>query len=125
MLCVRKEIDTAFVDKFIQSAAAARATPAEALGGYRGMILGTAEKARGTHDQWNARQVYIALGFLLESAALLGIDACPMEGFDTDAYNNVLNLSDRGYTAVVACALGYRSPNDKYAAHPKVRYQAS
>jgi len=45
------------------------------------------EKAR---DAWARNQAYIALGNLLTSAALLGIDACPMEGFDRAQYDEIL-----------------------------------
>jgi hypothetical protein len=36
-----------------------------------------------------------------------------------------LNLNGSGYETVVACALGYRSPDDKYATLAKVRYDTS
>ena len=37
-------------------------------------------------------------------------------------YDQVLKLAGTGYQTVVACALGYRAANDKYATLPKVRY---
>ena len=68
---------------------------------------------------WNQKQTYIALGFLLAAAAVAQIDACPMEGFDVVAVNQVLKLD--GYTATLICPVGFRSADDKYALHPKVR----
>jgi nitroreductase len=62
------------------------------------------------------------LGNLLTSAALLGIDAAPMEGFERSRYDDILGLSARGLTAAVVVALGYRRADDKYAALPKVRF---
>jgi nitroreductase len=56
------------------------------------------------------------------SAALLGVDSCPMEGIDADAYNSILGLSGTGYSALCACALGYRAADDKYASLAKVRF---
>ena len=38
-------------------------------------------------NTWAAHQVYIALGTFLTSAALLGIDACPMEGIEPAQYD--------------------------------------
>jgi len=38
------------------------------------------------------KQVYIAMGFLLETAALLQVDACPMEGFNPAKFDEVLSL---------------------------------
>ena len=71
---------------------------------------------------WTSRQAYIALGFLLETAAILDLDSCPMEGFDSAAYNEVLGLNDSGFTATVVCAVGYRAADDTYGQLKKVRY---
>ncbi|MGN6626177.1 MAG: NAD(P)H-dependent oxidoreductase [Tepidisphaeraceae bacterium] len=68
------------------------------------------------------RQTYIALGFGLFAAAMLGIDACPMEGIDTDAYDRRLNLMEQGYRTLGIACFGYRLPNDPHAQKPKVRY---
>jgi nitroreductase len=38
------------------------------------------------------KQCYIAMGFLLETAALLQIDACPMEGFNPAKFDEILGL---------------------------------
>lgn len=88
------------------------------------MLAGFAVKAttEGWRDAWLAHQVYIALGNLMTSAALLEIDTCPMEGFDPKAYDELLGLRAKGYRSVVCCALGYHAAGDKYAAPPKVRY---
>jgi nitroreductase len=61
----------------------------------------------------------------MTSAALLGIDTCPMEGIEPVNYNRVLGLSAKGFTTVVACAAGYRSETDKYASLAKVRFLKS
>jgi nitroreductase len=73
--------------------------------------------------EWATRQTYIALGNLMTSAAVLGVDACPMEGLNPAEYDRVLGLDGSGYATVVACALGYRAASDKYASLPKVRYE--
>lgn len=70
---------------------------------------------------WTQKQIYIALGTLLQGAAALGIDACPMEGFDQAKLDAVLGLRERGLTAVVIAALGYRSDADFNARLPKSR----
>ncbi len=71
-----------------------------------------------------ARQVYIALGEFMTSAALLGVDACPMEGIDPPKFDEILGLAAKGYNALCACAAGYRAADDKYAVSPKVRFKA-
>ena len=70
---------------------------------------------------WAAKQTYIALGLLLEAAAIENIDATPMEGFDSGLYNEILGLNDLKLTSVVVCALGYRDEKDEYINMKKVR----
>ena len=74
---------------------------------------------------WAANQVYIALGNFLTSAAVLGIDTCPIEGFNPADCHRILGLEDHRYEVVVMCACGYRSANDPYAQLAKVRFSAS
>lgn len=62
---------------------------------------------------------------LLTAAALLGVDACPMEGFDSKAYDKILGLEEKGCKSLVICPLGYRAADDRYAELPKVRFEAS
>ena len=83
------------------------------------MLLADSFKPKVT--QWATLQAYLALGNLLTSAGLLGVDACPMEGFVPAEYDKVLGLSEQGYASVVCCALGYRAATDKYATAKKVR----
>lgn len=74
--------------------------------------------------QWIEKQVYLALGALLLGAATLGIDACPMEGFDAGVLDEALGLRARGLTGIALVALGYRSPEDFNAKLPKARLPA-
>jgi nitroreductase/dihydropteridine reductase len=73
---------------------------------------------------WMDKQVYLALGMLLLGAATLGIDACPIEGFDQKALEEELGLRALGLTSVVLVALGYRSADDFNAKLPKSRLPA-
>jgi nitroreductase len=121
----RTEMKEADVDNLIRRTVSVRKLPADALNAYRGMMLGdvvNGPRGKIAHE-WAARQVYIALGNLMTAAAVLDVDACPMEGLVPTEYDKVLNLAGSGYKTVVACALGYRSANDKYASLPKVRYE--
>lgn len=72
-------------------------------------------------QHWMEKQVYLALGTALVGAATLGIDACPMEGFDARILDEELGLRARGYTGLVILSLGYRSPEDFNARLPKSR----
>ncbi|HXB59743.1 MAG TPA: nitroreductase family protein, partial [Candidatus Acidoferrales bacterium] len=114
-------------DNWIQRMAEVRKVPVATLATYRGMMVGdVVHGSRGkVSHEWAVRQAYIALGNLMTCAAVLGVDACPMEGIVPHEYDNVLGLQGSGYATAVACALGYRADNDKYAALPKVRFDAS
>lgn len=72
-------------------------------------------------QHWMEKQVYLALGTLLLGAASLGIDATPIEGFDSRILNEELGLREKGLTSVVIAALGYRGKEDFNANLPKSR----
>lgn len=120
----KKEITVSDVDRLIHRVVEIRGGTPNELMGYSKMLM--ANLVQGDAPQkiptWASRQCYLALGQLLTLAALLKIDACPMEGFEQEKYDEILGLNNTGYTAVVACPLGYRSGNDRYAELPKVRY---
>jgi nitroreductase len=123
----RTKVTDADVAKLIQRTSDVRKIPAESLNFYRDLMLGdivNGPRGKIAHE-WTARQAYIALGNLMTCAAVLGVDACPMEGLNPAEYDRVLGLNYSGYATVMACALGYRAANDKYASLPKVRYEAS
>ena len=65
-----------------------------------------------------------AKNLAVKDGRIVGVDACPMEGFVPAEFDKVLGLPAQGYAAVVCCALGYRSADDKYATAPKVRFPA-
>lgn len=123
----RTEMRQADVDKLIQRIAEVRKIAADSIKFYHDMMMGdivNGPRGKVAHE-WAARQCYIALGNLMTCAAVLGVDACPMEGLVPAEYDKILGLDGSGYTTVVACALGYRTAGDKYAGFAKVRYEAS
>jgi len=125
VLARKRDIGVADVDKLLNATYAARGIPPGALDGYRGMMVGFVNNPSFDAADWAARQVYIALGFLMHTAAVLHVDACPMEGISPGGFDELLGLPAEGYMTTVACALGYRSAGDKYAKGKKVRYPAS
>ncbi|WP_221029128.1 NAD(P)H-dependent oxidoreductase [Actomonas aquatica] len=123
---VRRGLDDAHLDHFIERTAEIRGITPDDLAGFRKVIAGSLAGARqaGFLDAWQEHQIYIALGQLMTAAALLGIDTCPMEGIDKAKFDEILGLTGTDYATGVACAVGYRSADDKYAAVPKVRFPA-
>ena len=126
VLCAMKQITLEYIDHYIGSIVAARGGVAESLKGYRTMMVkSVAGKSAAETVEWAGLQVYLALGSLLTAAALRGIDACPMEGFERDKYDEILGLAPLGLTTTVVCPVGRRAASDKYAAFAKVRFPRS
>ncbi len=115
-----KNYTTAEVDNYVDNIVETRGIPKEALGAYEGMMKHAVNSL--TEDQravWVEKQIYLALGNLLTSLAVEGIDACPMEGFDKEKYDEILGLTDM--TSVVICSVGVRDQSDDTQNYKKVR----
>jgi len=121
---IKKNLGPVDVDRYLGRIADVRGVTRESLNGFREVLLDFLAQPAAQFDpqHWASRQAYIALGNLLTSAALLGIDTCPMEGIEPAKYDEILGLAGKGYQTVVAAAVGYRSAGDKYATLPKVRF---
>lgn len=123
---VRKGLDDAHVDRYIARNAEVTGVGVGALDPYKKVINQSLAGARkdGRLDTWQTHQIYIALGQFMLSAALLGVDTCPMEGLNPAKYDEILGLTGTEWATVCACPAGYRAHDDKYAATPKVRFSA-
>ena len=122
----RTAMTEADIDRLIDALVAARGTPRESLSGYRGMMVKNIVGAGPEWTrEWATRQTYIALGQFMLACAMVQVDACPMEGLDPLKYDEILGLKGSGYHTVVACPVGYRAVDDKYAELAKVRFAAS
>ncbi|MBC7420863.1 MAG: NAD(P)H-dependent oxidoreductase [Bdellovibrio sp.] len=124
VLTYKEKMDEQHIDHFINQTAQVRAIPASDLAGYKNMMIGDLVNGPRSAiiDSWAQRQVYIAMGTLLTTAAMMEIDTLPMEGLDPIAYDKVLNLEGSGFKTVAAVACGYRSQDDKYQTAKKVRF---
>ena len=92
-----------------------------AMDGGRRFFHGIHANELKDEKEWNEKQVYLNVGSSLVTAALLQIDACPMEGIDVEALNKEFDLESKGLTASVMVAYGYRSTEDYNAKTPKSR----
>ncbi|BCX11618.1 MAG: NAD(P)H-dependent oxidoreductase [Thermosynechococcus sp.] len=124
VFAIKSNLNAADVDRYLARQAEVHNTSVEKLQNYGNLVKGFLQSPPYplNIDEWSARQVYIALGQFMVTAALLGIDTCPMEGFLPQEYDRLLDLPTQGYHAVVVCAAGYRAADDNYARLPKVRY---
>ncbi len=124
VFAIKSGLNADDVDRHIARACEIQSAPKESLDGLRKMIVGFLGMPGFDVDAWSAKQVYIALGNFMTTAAAMGIDTCPMEGINPPKIDELLGLEGTGYKTVVACGAGYRSADDKYAERPKVRFAA-
>ncbi len=93
-------------------------TPDASREGYIGMmkqsLLGLSDEQKVA---WAKNQVYIALGNAINGAKAVGVDSCPMEGFDASAFSQILGLSSE-LTPVVLVPVGIAADTPR----PKLRY---
>ncbi|MBD3825195.1 MAG: NAD(P)H-dependent oxidoreductase [Epsilonproteobacteria bacterium] len=57
---------------------------------------------------WSARQTYIAAANMMSGAAFIGIDSCPIEGFEKAKVEELLKLDTSKYRLSVILPFGYR-----------------
>jgi nitroreductase len=63
---------------------------------------------------WSARQTYIAAANMMSAAAFIGIDTCPIEGFEKENVEKVLDLDTKKYQVALLLPFGYRvNPQSK------------
>lgn len=122
VFCYYSEIKDEQIDQMMESISALRNVSLDSLEFYREKVKHASQnQAVDKINVWLTKQVYIALAQLLQTAAQLKIDATPMEGFDAQAFEEILNLKQKNLKVAVICTLGYRSTEDKYQYQKKFR----
>jgi nitroreductase len=124
VICAKAPPTVADADRHVARTAEVRGMPVESLESFRKMVVGLTDKPPEDATSWAVRQSYIALGMFLTMAAMIGVDACPMEGFDPPKFDDILGLKAHGVKSCALAAAGYRSPDDKYGTALKVRFPA-
>ena len=116
--------ETAYIEKLMQEVRHRSYDPESA---YAHRIKSFQESDAQLNDErslfdWASKQTYIQMANMMNAATLMGMDSCPIEGFDkakVEAYleeKGVLDISEFGVS--VMCAFGYRDEDIK----PKVRW---
>ncbi len=125
VFAIRTGLGAEHVRRYVDRVAEVRAVPRESLARHEELLMSHTQKpAPFSIDEWSRRQLYLALGSFLTSAAVLGVDACPMEGIEPARYDTILGLGARGLATVCVAAAGRRASDDKYASLAKVRFEA-
>lgn len=122
VFCIQKVVDKKDIISYFNLIKSIRNTPDEILNKYReAMIKDFENKTETQIEEWATKQAYLAMGNLLTVCAVEEIDACPMEGFLPDKFDDVLGLSEMGLRSVLVMPVGYRADDDMFAGFKKVR----
>lgn len=105
----RKDKEIGDVERSVGQIAEVRGVSEESLESYRQVMATFVDRGGRDLDVnvWSAHQLYIAVGNFLTSAAILKIDASPMEGIDAKQYDDILGLAREELHAVFVIAAGY------------------
>lgn len=127
VMLYKERLDFKHVQAFVDRTAEMRSVERATLARFEQMMVKDllSEHRLATIDNWAKHQTYIAMGFVLQAAAVLNIDTCPMEGIDAEQYDKLLGLVGSGYKTLVTIAFGFRADDDRYQDLKKVRFLKS
>ncbi|MEM0519655.1 NAD(P)H-dependent oxidoreductase [Aequorivita flava] len=122
ILCIEKSIDENFIVDHFKRVEGLRKTPRTILEPFeKDLIESFTEKNSAEIKDWMINQLYLTLGALLTVCAVEKIDACPMEGFQSEKYDALLGLDKKGLESVIVLPVGYRDESDFFINLKKVR----
>jgi nitroreductase len=107
------------INIYIDDIAKQRNVSVDSLKEVKSIIEAQLNKSDADNFIWNSKQTYIALGFALLAAAEIEIDSTPMEGFDNNLLDELLNLKELGLRSSVLMTLGYRDIKTDYLVNLK------
>lgn len=122
ILCIERKVDKSFIENYFAHVHKIRSTPAEILNPFKNFLIGDFEKKPLEEiNEWAVNQAYLAMGTLLTVCATEEIDACPMEGFEPERYDELLGLEGKNLKSVLVLPVGYRAADDMFQDFKKVR----
>jgi nitroreductase len=122
VICIQDDIIEKNVIDYYDTIKDLRNTSERILKPYRESLISMMNKMSVDERQnWSKNQAYIALGNLMTVCAVEDIDACPMEGFITSKYDELLELKEKGLKSVLLLPVGYRAEDDMFSELKKVR----
>jgi len=107
------------IDKYIARISSVRDVNEESLSHIKQLLETQLKNTVEQNFIWNSKQAYIALGVGLVAAAEANIDSTPMEGFNHEQLDEVLQLKEKGLKSSVLLALGYRDARTDYLVNLK------
>ena len=121
VFCGYADVNDGHIDEYLNLKADTQGFDVELLKEFRNFMKVFIEGRKSGKQVWTAKQTYIALSNAIAACAELKIDSTPMEGFESEKYNEILGLSSKGLKADVLLAIGYRSDEDKTQYDVKIR----
>lgn len=122
IICIEDTIDEQFIENYFENIKTIRHTEDAILQPFKTQTLKNfKEKTPEEITSWSSKQAYLTLGNLLTVCATEQIDACPMEGFIPEKYDEILELKAKGLRSVLVLPVGYRADDDMFASFKKVR----
>lgn len=122
VICIHKKVDAQYISRYFNRVGKIRGTSNEVLDPFKEeLIRNFSKKDEREIQEWGKNQAYLAMGNLLTVCAIEEIDSCPMEGFDSQAYDRVLELEKRNLTSVLVLPIGHRAKDDMFSSFKKVR----
>ncbi len=122
VICIDKDTSPQDIDDNFDREKKIRGTSEEVIASFRKFLKDTyANKSLEEKQQSAIYQAYIVLGNLMTVCALEKIDSCPMEGFNPDKYDEILDLESKNLKSVLLLPIGYRADDDFMSKLKKVR----
>lgn len=122
ILCIEKKIDKNFIVDHFKRVEGIRNTPRKILEPFEENLIETfTEKNSDEIKVWMINQLYLTLGALLTVCAVEKIDSCPMEGFESEKFDELLALDKMGLESIIILPVGYRDESDFFLNLKKVR----
>jgi len=82
---------------------------------YRQQLLNSyPQKDAEENFQHASKQAYIAFSQAITAAAFENVDTTPVEGFDADKIDEILNLREKGLRSCVLLPIGYRDASEDW-----------
>ncbi|MEA3417817.1 MAG: NAD(P)H-dependent oxidoreductase [Campylobacterota bacterium] len=107
LLIITAKVDTPARKEYYEKMFTRREMPQDMLEKYLSVYQQFIDGLHSVYG-WSARQCYIAAANIMSYAAMIGVDSCPIEGFEKDKLEEVLELNTTKEQVALVVALGYR-----------------
>ncbi|ETN95836.1 hypothetical protein SAMN04487906_0792 [Zhouia amylolytica] len=126
VFCIHNDVDENYIKTYFNRVKQVRETPDDVLEPFRNFLIDDfGSKTQEEIDTWAIKQAYLSMGNLLTVCAAEDIDSCPMEGFVSEKYDEILELQAKNLKSVLVMPVGYRAADDMFADFKKVRKELS